>query len=84
MKKKRIYINGRFLDEDIQGGIKRFSIEVCKRIGQMNPEYEFVLLHSKSALTKDEFPGVKFKKIGFLKGLLWEQISLPIHLCFKN
>ena len=61
MSKKICYINGRYLTKAVSGGVKRFSVELVKRL-ENNEDYEFVVLCPKDA----EIPqnsNIKYKKI---------------------
>lgn len=82
MSKKICYINGRYLTKAVSGGVKRFSVELVKRL-EKNEDYEFVVLCPKDA----EIPqnsNIKYKKIGLFKGNLWEQISLSRYKLFHK
>lgn len=76
----KIYINGRFLSQDITG-VQRYALEVCKALKEKN--IDFVILSPEninSIYFQYELP---IKVIQGLKGHLWEQLVLPIFL-YKN
>ena len=82
--KNKVFINGRFLEDDISGGVKRFSVEVLKRLN-LFPQYTFIVLHSKKGKTIEVGQNVIYKKVGlFFKGLKWEQITLPLYKLFHR
>ncbi|MEN8884088.1 MAG: glycosyltransferase family 1 protein [Flavobacteriaceae bacterium] len=76
-----IIVNARFLTQEISG-VQRFAIEICRELKKRELNLDFVapvnIVHEELAL---EF-GVR--KIGFLKGHLWEQITLQKYVCFKK
>ncbi len=72
-----IYLNGKFLTQKITG-VQRYAREVIKTIDNMNLKDEIILLIPQNAINDMELKNIKTKKIGKLRGRLWEQISLPI------
>ena len=76
-----IIVNARFLTQEISG-VQRFAIEICRELKKRELNLDFVapvnIIHEELAL---EF-GVR--KIGFLKGHLWEQITLQKYVYFKK
>lgn len=82
---KKIYINGRFLTQNITG-VQRYAIEIvkaldkCLDIGKLNSKYEFELVCPKNVKHKLELNNIRVKQIGWLKGHLWEQIELPLYV----
>ena len=82
MSKKICYINGRYLTKAVSGGVKRFSVELVKRL-EKNEDYEFVVLCPKDAEIPEN-SNIKYKKIGLFKGNLWEQISLSRYKLFHK
>jgi glycosyltransferase involved in cell wall biosynthesis len=83
VKKETIFINGRFLTQPITG-VQRYAIEVLKSFdylisqGNINKDhYTLVILtpqNIKYNLTLEHF---EIRKVGNLKGQLWEQLELP-------
>ena len=82
--KKICYINGRYLTNKISGGVKRFAIEVVKRLKEETNDIEFIVLCPKDAIIPSDKKGITYKKIGFFKDNLWEQISLAIFMRFHK
>lgn len=76
-----IIINARFLTQNITG-VQRFAIEISRELIKSNLNVCFVapvnILNSEIA---DE---LNVKKIGFLTGHLWEQITLQIYVKRKK
>jgi glycosyltransferase involved in cell wall biosynthesis len=80
-----IYINGRFLSQPITG-VQRYAIELVKQMDRLifygNKEFDgkkFTLLLPGGCINNLELKSIKTKNVGFLKGLLWEQLALPIY-----
>ena len=82
---KLIYINGRFLTQNITG-VQRYAIEVIKALdkylntGKLKNKYGFEIVCPKNIKQKLELNNIKIKQIGILKGHLWEQIELPLYV----
>lgn len=82
---KKIYINGRFLTQNITG-VQRYAIEIVKAldkhldIDELSSKYEFELVCPKNIKQKLKLNNIKIKQIGRLKGHLWEQIELPLYV----
>lgn len=77
----RIYVNGRFLTQDITG-VQRYALEVCKQL--KSKKIDFVILSPTNV--KDEYLkyDLPIERISGLKGHLWEQITLPFFLWKKG
>lgn len=78
---KKIYINGRFLSQQITG-VQRYAEEIIKAIdAQINNEqnYKWILLTPKNTIRNIKLENIELKKIGYLKSHLWEQIELPFY-----
>ncbi len=76
MKRKKVYLNGRFLTQPISG-VQRYAWNMILALDrQVQNDFEFILLCPKGAR---EFPlkKISIKKCGFLNGHFWEQIELP-------
>ncbi len=68
----RLFINGRFLTQRVSG-VQSFAREICRELAK---ETELtILIPANEPLIDDEFSPF-IKKIGKLKGHLWEQIDL--------
>ena len=82
---KKIYINGRFLTQNITG-VQRYAIEIVKALdkhlsnNKLNDEYKFEIVCPKNIKQNLILKNIKIKQIGILKGHLWEQIELPLYV----
>lgn len=82
---KKIYINGRFLTQNITG-VQRYAIEIVKALDKylsdnsLNNKYKFEIVCPKNIKQKLILKNIKIKQIGILKGHLWEQIELPLYV----
>ena len=82
---KKIYINGRFLTQNITG-VQRYAIEIVKALdkylnnNKLNDEYKFEIVCPKNIKQKTDLKNIEIKQIGILKGHLWEQIELPLYV----
>lgn len=71
-----LYINGRFLTQNITG-VQRFAIEIVNRLIDLN--VKFVLLCPHNILDKSLFEDY-VTVVGKKSGYFWEQIELPKYL----
>lgn len=79
----KIIINGRFLTQNITG-VQRFAHELVKELDKIVKKNEAVILTPKNILFKDlKYENIEIKKVGILKGHLWEQIELSYYV-LKN
>jgi glycosyltransferase involved in cell wall biosynthesis len=76
-----IIINSRFLTQKTTG-VQRFAIEICKELKKSNLDIEFVA--PKNIIDTNTANHLGVKKIGFLTGHLWEQITLQMYVYRKN
>nr|WP_318539447.1 glycosyltransferase family 1 protein [Terribacillus saccharophilus] len=81
--KKKIYINGRFLTQTVTG-VQRVATEILseldKEISRGNiKDLDIIILSPSKIIQVPRFRHIKIKKVGILKGQLWEQIELPIY-----
>lgn len=81
-----IIINGRFLTQKITG-VQRYAYQLTKKIDQLiekrenvSKKFQFKILTPKKVIHKLELKHIPIKKIGFLKGHLWEQLELPFYV----
>jgi glycosyltransferase involved in cell wall biosynthesis len=81
-----IAINGRFLSRPVTG-VERYAIELVKAIDQLiengeirSDRYSFTLLAPKNIKDDLKFKNIRLKKVGILKGHLWEQLELPLYV----
>lgn len=79
--KKKIYINGRFLTQNMTG-VNRFGYEVCLSLAKLGVDFEILT----PAGVKDEYDlsSLKVKTLNLFVSHLWEQITLPLYLIGKN
>lgn len=77
---KKIVINGRFLSQQITG-VQRVAHELVRELDNLIKEekIEVVVLAPKNIIFENLYKNIKIKKIGFLKGHLWEQLELPFY-----
>lgn len=73
--KKDIYIAARFLTQPITG-VQRYGIELSKAIKKLNTEYNITFIAPQNIIHHEMAEFLNVKKIGNLKGQLWDQISL--------
>jgi glycosyltransferase involved in cell wall biosynthesis len=76
-----IIINSRFLTQKITG-VQRFAIEICRELKKSNLDIEFVA--PKNIINFDVAEELEVKKIGNLRGHLWEQITLQLYVGKKE
>lgn len=76
----KIIINGRFLTQNITG-VQRVAHEIVKELDKISKEksLEIIILTPKNIIFNSLYENIKVKKVGKLKGHLWEQIELPIY-----
>ncbi len=80
---KKIIINGRFLSQNITG-VQRVAHELTKELDNLLETKQFsnieiIILAPKNIIFNNLYRNIKIKKIGILKGHLWEQLELPIY-----
>ena len=84
---KKIFINGRFFTQKITGE-QRYALEMISALDELlsrsssNAELEWCILlpkKMKAYLPIKKYENIKIKKVGFLKGHLWEQLELPFY-----
>lgn len=78
---KKIVINGRFLTQQITG-VQRVAHELVRELDNLAKEknIEVIILTPKNIIFENLYKNIKIKKVGFLKGHLWEQIELPFYV----
>jgi len=75
MMNKDIYIAARFLTQPITG-VQRYGIELSKAIKKLNTKYNITFVAPQNIIYNDIAKFLDVRKIGSLKGQLWDQISL--------
>lgn len=80
MKAKPIYINGRFLTQRMTG-IQRFAYEMCKA---MHAAGSPIMVIAPRNVLPEYSLDFKFIKLGFFRGIYWEQLILPLYLLFHR
>lgn len=73
--KKDVYIASRFLTQPITG-VQRYGIELSKAIKKLNTEYSITFIAPQNIIHDEIAKFLDVKKIGRLKGQLWDQISI--------
>lgn len=81
----KIFINGRYLEHRITG-TQRLANEIIQQLDQIIKENDqFTLLIPCDADTTNlKLKKINIKKVGFLRGNLWNQISLPLYAIFHS
>ena len=76
----KIIINGRFLTQKITG-VQRVAHELVREIDELlpNEKLDIIILAPKNLIFENLYKNIKIKKVGFLTGILWEQIELPFY-----
>lgn len=76
----KIIINGRFLTQKITG-VQRVAHELVREIDKilLNEKIDVIILAPKNLIFKKLYKNIKIKKVGFLTGVLWEQLELPFY-----
>lgn len=72
----KVFINGRFLTQH-PTGVQFYAQEICKELEKV---IDFEILVPKNQPILNNSLNHKIKKIGQLKGYLWEQYSLPNYI----
>lgn len=75
-----IYINGRFLTQNMTG-IQRFSYELSRAL--INNGNKIIILAPKK-IRKDYKLNCRIIRFGIFSGILWEHIELPVFLLFHH
>lgn len=75
----KVYINGRFLLQKVTGE-QRYAIEMVKELDKLVNENETweLLVPTGDVVTQLNLSNISIRRVGHLKGHLWEQIELPI------
>jgi glycosyltransferase involved in cell wall biosynthesis len=73
---KSIFINGRFLTQEMTG-IQRFSYEICKAL--ISGGNNLIILAPKTIRTEYRLE-CRIDRFGIFTGILWEQFDLPVFL----
>lgn len=74
-----IYINGRFLTQNITG-VQRFAYEISVRISAFNKNVIFLVPDASLVKECYQTENVKIHEVKGFSGHLWEQITLPLYL----
>lgn len=83
---KSVIINGKFLTQRVTG-VQRYAREIVAELDkQLNSESELsvVIAVPKDASDVPDYKNIKVVRVGHLKGIAWEQISLPIYAAGKG
>jgi glycosyltransferase involved in cell wall biosynthesis len=79
---KTVYINGRYLTQK-QTGVQRNAHQLTKNASIYFPEI-IVLVPKQEINTSYDLEGLNLVKIGYNKGIIWEQLDLPLFLSSKG
>lgn len=77
-----IFINGRFLSKPITG-CERFSIEICRKLKYFLGD-KLKIVAPNNVIHQNLVEELDVEIIGHNKGILWEQIDLPLFLLKNN
>ena len=77
MSHVRLYINGRFLMQELTG-VNRFAYEMCRALHNQNVDFELLCPHDKIKSCYN-IDGFRIRYCGFGYSHIWEQIALPIY-----
>jgi len=72
----KIVVNCRFLSQKVTG-VQRFALELSKQLTLLDIDVEFI---GPRDTNEDKINNRNIKKIGRLKGHLWEKVELPLYL----
>lgn len=77
---KKLIINGRFLSQQITG-VQRVAHELVRELDKLveSENIEIVILAPKNIIFENLYKNIQIKKVGYLKGVLWEQMELPLY-----
>lgn len=82
---REIVINARFLTQSITG-VQRYAFELVKALDALiengtidKSKYSFVLLGPRDIERDFNLKHIPLKRVGFLRGHLWEQFELPFY-----
>ncbi|CAM3382101.1 glycosyl transferase family 1 [Pseudomonas floridensis] len=76
-----IFINSRFLTQDVSG-VQRYAEQICMALKQLRNDLVFVAPHG--IRLHESAKALDVQCIGHNKGHLWEQIDLPLYLRRRN
>lgn len=74
---KTIIINGKFLGQRITG-VQRYAHEIVSGLDKVSKPGQFIIAIPRTINNLPKLQNIKVEHVGFLKGQLWEQISLPL------
>jgi glycosyltransferase involved in cell wall biosynthesis len=82
----QVYLNGRFLTQGVTG-VQRSALEIVRaldgelgaRSGGGATELQVTVLAPQAAREPPRLRNIGFRKVGKLRGHLWEQLELPVH-----
>lgn len=77
-----IYINGRFLTQQMTG-VHRYAFEICKALKKLGTQF-VILMPSKEVNDCYDVSDLNVVKWGFGSGHIWEQFELPFFFLFKK
>jgi glycosyltransferase involved in cell wall biosynthesis len=81
----RVLINGRYLTRPVTG-VQRSATEIVRAIDRLittgeypAPAWSFTILTPPAVRARPELAGVRYRAVGRTRGVLWEQLELPIY-----
>ncbi len=80
---KRIVINGKFLTQR-QTGAQRYAREIVARLDSISLPGELMVLIPKGNWVLPNYKNIRFVSLGPFKGVIWEQITLPLFSIWKG
>ena len=80
---QKMVINGKFLSQNITG-VQRFAREIVVQLDALIDIQNIEIAIPSNAQNVPSFKKIKVKKLNVGKGILWEQIVLPIYLLSQN
>lgn len=79
--KKKIFVNARFLTQQISG-VQRFAIEISKELKKIG--YPITFLAPRNIFHTELAKELEVETLGVLNGYFWEQIELQSYVFFKK
>lgn len=82
---KNIYINGRYLTQNITG-VQRYAREIVEAMDKIianERRFNVTILTPKLNFTPPKLQNISYRAVGHLQGHAWEQFDLPRH-CRKD
>ena len=81
---KKIVIDGRQLIGNVKGGVQRYLYEILAELDKIAKKGEYEILIPKKTSIDYKYENIEIVNYGNLRGLLWEQVTLPFYLWKKR